>query len=151
MLHFGLIEDNNLSETDILLDRSKLHIRCGKRRLFENKTQAGIATLYDALDCALKWYIKTNKQEYLQKKKINVDGIDIENLFLILQETGDIGETSMVDFFYYFNDLLNLALESETVSFEVGDFLEGYDELLTKLRIMPFDEKELPPENPSTF
>jgi hypothetical protein len=148
--HFGLI-DEKLSELDTLLQRSKLHIRCGKRRLLENKTQAGIATLYDALDYALKWYIKTNKQEYLQNKEINVYENNADDLFLILQKSGEIYDDNMIKFFSDFQDLLNLALESDTVNLDVTKLLFDYEELLTQLTVMPFDEKELPPENPSTF
>jgi hypothetical protein len=39
------------------LQRAKLHIRGGKRRLRQGKISAGIATLYDALSAAMHWYI----------------------------------------------------------------------------------------------
>jgi len=61
MPHFGLMDENLMSREEALLLRSRLHYRCGARRLRQGKLPAGVVTLYDALLSAMRWYILTSQ------------------------------------------------------------------------------------------
>ena len=45
-----------LGRKNAALQRARLHVRGGRRRLRQGKISAGLVTLYDALDHALEWY-----------------------------------------------------------------------------------------------
>ena len=66
MPHFGLMDSAALGPSGAALQRARLHIRGGRRRLRQGKISAGIVTLYDALECALEWYVSSSaKRESL--------------------------------------------------------------------------------------
>ncbi len=54
-------EDNIESEETFLL-RSKLHFRCGIRRLNQKKYSAGLATIYDALISGMLLFASSPKR-----------------------------------------------------------------------------------------
>jgi hypothetical protein len=56
MPHFGLMDEKALGPVEGPLQRARLHVRGGKRRLRQGKVAAGIVTLYDALNGAMQWY-----------------------------------------------------------------------------------------------
>src|SRR3989304_5857220 len=56
MPHAGLMDENTLGPVEGPLQRARLHIRGGRRRLRQGKTSAGIVTLYDALLAAMQGY-----------------------------------------------------------------------------------------------
>src|SRR5512142_3474948 len=51
------MDENKLGPVEGPLQRARLHIRGGKRRLRQGKIAAGIVTLYDALEGAMKSYV----------------------------------------------------------------------------------------------
>jgi N-acetylglucosamine-6-phosphate deacetylase len=57
MPHAGLMDTDALGPESAALQRARLHIRGGKRRLRQGKISAGLLTLYDALNAAMEWYI----------------------------------------------------------------------------------------------
>ena len=69
---------------------------------------------------------------------------------MILTNDGDITEASIIDYFSYFNKILNLALDKNEINLDTISFIEIYDRLLTLLGVMPFNEKELPSEDQTT-
>ena len=73
-----------LEPEEAALQRAKLHIRAGKRRLRQGKISAGIVTLFDALNSAMRWYTASSEKQ----KKLHIregDNInDEETLFKIL-------------------------------------------------------------------
>ena len=148
MPHFGLIPEDELSEDEILLLRSKLHIRSGLRRMREEKYSAGIATLYDALVSAMQWYILFYKlKKYPEEFNMLIS--DDVNLFDYLSRREII--KSSFDF-RKFQELMNkgldISLTKTDINFEMLDLLEV---VLTQLTIIPFNQADLPQENPATY
>ena len=56
MPHFRLMDPEALGPEMAALQRARLHVRGGNRRLCHGKVSAGLVTLYDALTSALDWY-----------------------------------------------------------------------------------------------
>jgi len=50
-----------------------------------------------------------------------------------------------------FEKLTDKALNEELAAFDYQDVLAGIESVMTQLSILPFDENELPPEDPKTF
>ena len=59
MPHFGLMNEQELGPVAGPLQRARLHLRGGKRRLRQGKISAGIVTLYDALEGAMLSYAES--------------------------------------------------------------------------------------------
>ncbi len=148
MPHFGLMDEYALGPVEGPLMRAKLHIRGGKRRLRQGKISAGIVTLYDALCSAMEWYIAVPER----KKKLTIkegDNLkDDRTLFAILNNSGVLDGS-----FDYgaFNGLVEKAMTQEMPDYDYREILRGIESVMTRLGVMPFDENELPPEDPSTF
>ena len=51
------MDEKTLGPVEGLRQRARLHIRGGKRRLRQGKISAGIVTLYDALEAAMRSYV----------------------------------------------------------------------------------------------
>ncbi|MCB2184644.1 MAG: hypothetical protein KQH63_21685 [Desulfobulbaceae bacterium] len=145
--HFGLMDASKMSHDEALLLRTKLHYRCGIRRVREKKTSSGLATLYDALLSAMRWYILTRLPDEL--------GADAEEklenerfVFSLLRKHGILDDSfDLVGF----QDLVDKALMEEDVSLNRDNALKELDIFLGRIAILPFDESELPPEDPATF
>ncbi len=130
------------------LMRAKLHIRGGKRRLRQGKVAYGIITLYDALISAMQWYVSSPAR----RKKLRLSESDNLNddktFFNRLSHSGVIDGT-----FDYeeFDRLVERSLQDAMSDFDYKKMLESYETCMTQLGVMPFDENELPPEDPLTF
>jgi hypothetical protein len=130
------------------LQRAKLHIRGGRRRLRQGKVSAGIVTLYDALLSAMKWYISSPQRK---EKLLIKEGDDLTNdgtVFSLLTRSGVLDGTFDYD---SFDRLVEKALDQEMPDYDYRRVLSGIESVMTQLGVMPFDEKDLPPEDPSTF
>jgi len=149
MPHFGLMstEDSFKSEEGALL-RARLHIRGGRRRLRQGKISAGIVTLYDALLFAMDWYIASpERRESLQIKEGD-NMKDDKTIFAVLTRSGVLDGS-----FDYeaFDSLIEKAVNEEMPDYDYSKTLKGIESVMRRLGVMPFDESELPPEDPSTF
>lgn len=73
---------------------------------------------------------------------------DDKTLFEILSRSGVLDRS-----FDYneFNKLVEKSLEKEMPDYDYTDILEKFESLMTRLGVMPFDENDLPQEDPSTF
>jgi hypothetical protein len=148
MPHFGLMDEAALGPVEGPLMRAKLHIRGGKRRLRQGKISYGIITLYDALVSAMQWYVASPERT----KNLGIDEDDNMNddktTFNILLRSGVVDGS-----FDYeaFDRLVETALYDSMSSFDYKEMLESYEIVMTQLGVMPFEENELPPEDPSTF
>jgi hypothetical protein len=145
--HFGLI-DESLGPEEYALQRARLHIRGGKRRLRQGKISAGIVTLYDAAVFAFDWYIaspaRRSKLQIAKGEDLNDDNTVCE----ILKRSGVID--SSFDY-KLFNKLVEKSLEQDMTDYDYREILDNFESLMTRLGVMPFDENELPPEDPSTY
>ncbi len=148
MPHFGLMDEEALGPVRGPLQRARLHIRGGKRRLRQGKISAGIVTLYDALEGAMRSYIAEPGR--LEKLAIG-KGEDLNNdktLYAALVRAGVID--GKLDF-EAFDRLLERALNEEMPSYDYRELLANIEAVMTQLGVMPFDETLLPPEDPKTF
>jgi len=148
MPHFGLMDENDMTEGDAALQRARLHLRSARRQLRQVKFAAGITTLYDALVSAMRWHFAVPE---LRSKLIIRGNEDLENdktIFMILVRSGVLDGSFPVTMFETLEDQ---ALSVETPQFDCQDMLEKIENLMTQLGVLPFDEKELPPETPTAF
>jgi len=148
MPHFGLMDEEALGPVEGPLQRARLHIRGGKRRLRQGKLSAGIVTLYDALEGAMRSYVA--EPGHLAKLDIGKGG-DLNNdkaLYAALVRAGVID--GKFDF-EAFDQLLERALNEEMPGYDYQELLSGIEAVMTQLGVMPFDEALLPPEDPNTF
>ena len=129
------------------LQRARLHIRGGKRRLRQGKVSIGILTLYDAMLMALEWYFISPER---RNTLLIEEGEDLNNdrtAFDILRRSGRLDDSLDYEAF----DLLaEKALTEEMPDCDYTGMLEGLESFMTQLGVMPFDEGGLPPEDPST-
>jgi len=128
--------------------RARLHIRGGRRRLRQGKISAGIVTLYDALLFALRWYISSPER----RKKISLgpgdDMPDEGQVLALLQRSHVLPE----EFDYHaFDALVEKASQQEMPAYDYSAMLRGFEAFMDRLGVMPFNESDLPPEDPSTF
>lgn len=148
MPHFGLMDPDALGPVEEALQRARLHIRGGRRRLRQGKISAGLVTLHDALSNAMQWYVLSN--QLIDKLKIQY-GEQVNNdrtLFHILVRSGHLKTGFDYD---AFDRLVEQALHKDISALDDKDILRKLDEIMTQLGIMPFDESTLPPEDPKTF
>ena len=147
MPHFGLMDEEALSPEEGPLQRAKLHIRCGRRRLRQNKVALGIVTLYDAMVSALKWYVASQERDGKLHIHDRESLHDDRMIYSILRRTGKLDNSLDYD---AFNSLVEKALAQEMADYDYTEFLENFESVMTQLGVMPFDESKLPPEDPST-
>lgn len=148
MPHFGLMEERVLGPVAGPLQRARLHIRGGKRRLREGKISAGIVTLYDAVAAAMEWYVASPERKNSLMISSDEDIKDEKVLYNVLVSSG------MVDGnfdFKAFDLLTEKALHQELPGYDYDELLEAIESFMAQLGVMPFDESSLPHEDPKTF
>src|SRR3990172_1491214 len=142
MPHFGLMDEKTLGPVEGPLQRARLHIRGGKRRLRQGKISAGIVTLYDALLAVMQAYAASPERTRLDIRA----GEDINNekvLYAALVRSGVLdGKFN----FEVFDRLTEKALNEEMPGYDYRELLTGIESVMTQLGVMPFDETQLPPE-----
>jgi len=129
------------------LQRARLHLRGGRRRLRQGKTSAGVAALSDALTFAMEWYCSSFKWRS-PLKGAREKFLDDSSLYAALVGAGVLNGTFDFD---RFASLVDQALESELPVTAANGILEGVESVFTQLGVLPFDEGELPPEDSGTF
>jgi hypothetical protein len=148
MPHFGLMDEKTLGPVEGPRQRARLHIRGGKRRLREGKISAGIVTLYDALEGAMRSYLADPKRPAKLEMSGGENLKQEKELYAVLVRSGVIdGEFD----FEAFDRLVERALHEEMPEYDYRELLSGIEKVMTRLGVMPFDETLLPPEDPSTF
>lgn len=148
MPHFGLMDEKTLGPVEGPLQRARLHLRGGRRRLRQGKISAGVVTLYDALEGAMWSYI--GEPARLAKLAIG-NSEDLNNdkaLYAVLVRAGVIDGKFDFD---AFDRLTERALHEEMPTYDYAELLAGIESLMIQLGVMPFDETLLPPEDPKTF
>jgi len=148
MPHAGLMDENILGKEAGLLMRSKLHIRSGKRRLRQGKISAGLLTLYDALLAALDWYVASSQRKNLLQINDNENMNNERDVLAVLVRSKVIDGSFD---FEAFDSLIERAIKEEILYYDYSELLAGIESMMEQLGVMPFDEAELPSEDPSTF
>lgn len=137
------MDEKVLGPEAAFLQRARLHIRGGRRRLRQGKVSAGLLTLYDALLSAMYWYVASpERRDTLQIKDYEAHRDD-KVLFELLTRSGVI-KTS-----FDYEGFKSLVYGPRP-DFDYTDILKGFESVMTQLGVMPFDENELPPEDPDT-
>lgn len=150
MPHFGLMDETRMSREAAMLLRAKLHLRCGRRRVRQGKDAAGLATLYDALLSGMRWHILTTPR--LKEALGSNDPVErLENDRVVVALMRQAGIIDGAFPWEHFQGLVDQALMGEKGAFDRQAVLVWVDAVMTRLGVMPFDEKELPAENPATF
>jgi len=149
MPHFGLMDTrDSFEKPEGALLRARLHIRGGKRRLRQRKISAGIVTLYDALLFALRWYAFSPEHRNTLGITLKDALSDEKRVFELIKSAGIFP----VDFDYdEFDTLVEKALADEMPDYDYSGMLIDFEAFMTVLGVMPFNESELPPEDPATF
>lgn len=147
MPHFGLMDAAALGPERAALQRARLHVRGGKRRLRQGKISAGVATLSDALSFAMEWFCASAERRS-QVQATARELLDDRALYAALVRSAVLSGT-----FDYerFDQVLDRALASEIPAADAAGILEGVESVLTELGVLPFDENALPPEDPGTY
>jgi hypothetical protein len=148
MPHFGLMEERQLGPVAGPLQRARLHIRGGKRRLRQGKISAGIVTLYDAVSAAMESYASSPAGKAALKVEPGENVHDERVLYNVLVRSGVIDGSFD---FSAFDQLTEKALNQELPDYAYQPLVSGIESLMEQLGVMPFDESELPPEDPKTF
>jgi len=146
--HFGLMDEKKLGPVEGPMMRARLHIRAGKRRLRQGKIAAGVVTLYDALEGAMKSYVADEAHRAQLPAGAGDSRNDEKTLYSVLVRSGVLDGGFDFD---AFDRLVETALHEELPGFEYRELLAGIESVMTKLGAMPFDESSLPPEDPQTF
>ena len=142
------MDEEALGPVEVPLMRARLHIRGGKRRLRQGKISDGLITLYDAFNYALQWYIALPER----RDKLSIKGsdelLDEAVVYSALTESSILNGS-----FNYreFDVLVEKALKQQMPDYNYKDILQGLEWVMTQLGVMPFDENELPPEDPAAF
>jgi hypothetical protein len=146
--HFGLMDEEVLGPEAGPLQRARLHIRAGRRRLRQGKISAGIVTLYDAMLSALRWYTADpGRKEGLDIRE-GEDLTDDKIVFGILRRSRVLdGRFDYAEF----DRIVEWAMDNEMPGYDHRALLKGVEHVMTELGVMPFEESELPAEDPSTF
>lgn len=148
MPHFGLMDEQALGPVEGPLQRARLHIRGGKRRLREGKVSAGIVTLYDALLGAMAAYINAPERKGRLVTGAGDDLNDDRTVYDVLVRSGVLdGKFDFVAF----DALVEKALHEEMPEYDYHSLLSAFEPVMIQLGVMPFDESTLPPEDPKTF
>jgi len=148
MPHAGLMSEEDLGPVAGPLQRARLHIRGGRRRLRQGKISAGIVTLYDALEAAMRSYVDDPEKRGGLDLREGEDLNGEESLYRLLVRSGVLD--GKLDF-YAFDRLTEKALNEEMPGFDYHELLMSIESVMTQLGVMPFDEATLPPEDPRTY
>jgi hypothetical protein len=147
MPHFGLMDPDASGTEAAALQRARLHIRAGRRRLRQGKISGGLGTLYDALLFAMAWYIASPDRRKTLPLKEGDDLRDDRTVFARLADAGVIdGRLDYEDF----NGLVESA-PTFSSAYDYSEMLQRIETAMTRLGVMPFEESELPAEDPATY
>jgi hypothetical protein len=149
MPHFGLMDTrDSFEKPEGALLRARLHIRGGKRRLRQGKISAGIVTLYDALLFGLRWYAFSPDHRKALGIRLEDAFSDEKRVFELIKSL----DLFPVEFDYdKFDMLVEKAADNEMADYDYSGILREFETFMTALGVMPFNESELPPEDPATF
>jgi hypothetical protein len=148
MPHFGLMDERALGPIEGPFQRARLHIRGGKRRLRQGKISAGIVTLYDALLAAMESYVNSPEHKGSLVTKQGDDLRDERTAYAVLVRSGVLDGAFE---FETFEILVERALNEEMPGYDYRDVLQGIERVMYQLGVMPFDDADLPPEDPKTY
>ncbi|MHA1992135.1 MAG: hypothetical protein ACW981_18965 [Candidatus Hodarchaeales archaeon] len=143
------MDEDELTLEEGYLLRTKLHIRCGIRRLNEKKLSAGIATVYDAMISGMRWFISSPQRTKRYDLILEKDLYNEQILYSLLKKLTVISYKD----FMQFHSIMELGLDRDLTDddLDVDKIIYQFKEIMMRLEILPFNYDELPPENPDLF
>lgn len=147
MPHFGLMDPAALGPELAALQRARLHLRGGKRRLRQGKISAGIVTVYDALTSAMDWYCASPARRSTLSSPPGVC-LNDRSLYAALVQSGILD--GALDF-ERLTGVVDKALDENIATKEISGIVEDVEAVLAQLGVLPFEEDKLPPEDPRTL
>lgn len=149
MPHFFLMNESDMQEADGARQRARLHIRAFHVLMQHKRYAHGIATLFDGLHQALRWF-------YLRHAHVLNVTLDEElwshEVFRIIEES-DIVDINFN--FESFENLMARALRSDfdemNPDFDHEKLWADIEQVFHALEIMPFDVNSLPEMNEATM
>lgn len=148
MPHFGLMDEERLGPVEGPLMRARLHIRGGKRRLRQGKTAAAIATLYDSLEGAMRFWLADPVRRRRVGFRADEDLNDVRTAYDALVRAGVLDGSFDIS---GFEKLVEETLDDKVPAYDYDMLLRGLESVMMQLGVMPFDEESLPAEDPKTF
>jgi len=146
--HAGLMDPELLGPEAAALLRARLHIRGGRRRLRQGKKEEGLVTIYDALTSAVDWYLECpERREGLAV--ISAEDLREDRSRYALLVRSEVLDGSFD--FEGFDCIVERALQGDGGEWDEAEVMAGVESVMTSLGIMPFDEGDLPQEDPHTF
>lgn len=142
------MDERALGPVEGPLQRARLHLRGGKRRLRQGKIAAGIATLYDALVSGMQGFVAAPEHQAMFRIKKGENINEDKTLYAVLTRSGVLDGSFD---FNAFERLMELSLHEEMADYDYRNLVREIDSVMTQLGIMPFDESKLPAEDPRTF
>jgi hypothetical protein len=142
------MNEEELGPVEGPLQRAMLHIRGGRRRLRQGKISAGIVTFYDALSSAMQWYLALPARRSKLVVVRDEDLLNDRTAYAVLVRSGVLDGRFDFD---AFDRLTENALLNEMPGYDYRAVLEGIEAVMEQIGVMPFDEADLPPEDPNTF
>jgi hypothetical protein len=112
--------------------------------LSEGRVEDAVAALYDALAFAMLHYIDSPKlsEGLLIEEEDNL--ADDRTLFQILKRSGIFDASVTIEQFDMIFQMMDEAIEYCLDQFDEGEFMRIYNEIMTQLKVIPFDESLLP-------
>ena len=129
------------------LQRARLHLRGGKRRLRQGRISLGIAALFDGLISAMDWHYACAEGR-ARVSDVPGDFRGEHDRYAALVRSAVLDGTFDFDRFAL---LVDRALEMELPAGDAAGIAAGVESVLTQLGVLPFDECALPPEDPATL
>jgi hypothetical protein len=110
----------------------------------EGRLEDAVAALYDALVFAMLHYIESPRLggDLLIEESDNL--ADDRTLFLILKRSGVFDSTVTPEQFDMIYEKMDESIEYELQSLEQESFMKTYNNIMTQLHAIPFDENILP-------
>ena len=142
------MNEDELGPVEGPLQRARLHIRGGRRRLRQGKISAGIVTFYDALSSAMQGYLALPERRAKVTAGEDEDLLNDRTAYAVLVRAGVLDGRFDFD---AFDRLAERALLDELPDYDYREMIAGVESVMEQLGVMPFDETALPPEDPKTF
>lgn len=137
-----------LGPVEAALQRARLHLRGGRRRLRQGRVSGGVAALYDALTSAMEWYCAAPGRCPQPPPGERGGYAEDRARYAALVRGG------VLDGAFDFEGFVLLtwrALDGELAAGDASGLLAGVESVLARLGVLPFDEGGLPPEDPGTI
>lgn len=140
MPHFGLIDATAMTESEAELLRVRLHWRGGRERFARGMSGAGIASLYDALAHAMRWYVA----HPARPRGLGISGAELGDDASLYGALARRGVLDPAFDFAEFESSVEKSIDGETYEFDHEGVLNRIEDALTRLGVLPFDESTLP-------